>query len=74
MKEAKKKTIYFLNLKKRHAEKSIIRRLVTDKQELVKYDHLNNEIFSNFKSLFERTDEIDKMNYKTLLESSLYLL
>ena len=28
-----------------------------------------NKIFSYFKSLFERTDQVDKMNHKTLLES-----
>ena len=46
-----------------------IRRLVTDKKDLVKYDDINNEIFSYFKSLFERTGQIDKLNRNTLLES-----
>ena len=46
-----------------------IRRLVTDKKDLVKYADINNEIFSYFKSLFERTGQIDKMNHNTLLES-----
>ena len=67
--ENEKSTKYFPNLEKKHKEKSIIERLVTDKKELVKYDDSNNEIFSYFKSLFERTDQIDKMNHKTLLES-----
>ena len=59
-------TKYFLNLEKKHAEKSIIRRLLTD---LLKYDDINNEIFSYFKSLFKITVQIDKVNHNTLLES-----
>ena len=47
----------------------IIRRLVTDKKDLIKYADINNEIFSYFKSLFERTSQIDKLNHNTLLES-----
>ena len=35
-KENEKSIKYFLNLEKRHAEKSTIRRLVTDKKDLVK--------------------------------------
>ena len=42
---------------------------MTDKKELVKHDDINKEIFFYFKSLFERRDQIDKMNHKTLLES-----
>ena len=56
--EHEKSTKYFLNLEKTNAEKSTIRRLVTDKNDLVKYDDINSEIFSYFKSLFERTDQI----------------
>ena len=67
--ENEKSTKYFLYLKKKHAEQSIIQRLVTDKKELVKYDDMNNKVFFYFKSLFERTDQIDKMNHKTLIES-----
>ena len=66
--ENEKSTKYFLNLGKKHAEKSTIRRLVTDNKDLVKYDDINNEIFSYFKSLFERTDQTDKVNHNTLLE------
>ena len=62
-------TKYFLNLEKKHAEKSIIRRLLTDKKDLSKSDDINNEIFSYFKSLFKRTVQIDKVNHNTLLES-----
>ena len=49
--ENKKSTKYFLNLKKKkkRAEKSMIRRLVTDKKNLVKNNDTNNEIFSYFK-------------------------
>ena len=54
---------------KKHAEKSITQKLVTDKKELVKYDVINNEIFFYSKSVFERMDQIDEMNHKTLLES-----
>ena len=39
-------TKYFLNLEKMLAEKSSIRRLVTDKKDLVKYNDISNEIFS----------------------------
>ena len=67
--ENEKSTKYFLNLQKRHAEKFTIQRLVTDKKDLVKNDDINNEIFSYFKSLFERTDQIAKLNHNTLLES-----
>ena len=58
-----------LNLEKKHVEKSTIQRLVTDKKDLVKFDDISNEIFSYFKSLFERTDQIDKINRKILVES-----
>ena len=67
--ENEKSTKYFLNLEKEHAEKSTIRRLVTDKKDLVKYDDITNEIFSYFKPLFERTDQIGKLNHNTLLEA-----
>ena len=67
--ENEKSTKYFLNLKKRQAEKSTIRRLVTDKKDLVKHNDINNEIFSYFKSLFERTDQIDKLDRNTLQQS-----
>ena len=59
----------FPNSQKKQAEKSTIRRLVTNKKDLVKPNHINNGIFSYFKSLFERTDQIDKLNYNTLLQS-----
>ena len=59
----------FPNSQKKQAEKSTIRRLVTNKRDLVKPNRINNEIFSYFKSLFERTDQIDKLNYNTLLQS-----
>ena len=58
-----------LNLEKKHVEKSTIQRLVTDKKDLAKFDDINNEIFSCFKSLFERMDQIDKINRKILVES-----
>ena len=67
--ENKKSTKYFLDFEKKHIEKCTIGRLVTDKIDLVKYDDIINEIFSYFKSLFERTDQIDKLNHNTLLES-----
>ena len=67
--ENEKSTKYFLNLEKKHAEKSTIWRLVTDKKDLVKYDGINTEIFSYFKSLFERTDQIDHLNHNTILQS-----
>ena len=67
--ENEKSTKHSLNLEEKHAEKSTIQRLITDKKDLVKYDDINNEIFSYFKSLFERTDQIGKLNHNTLLES-----
>ena len=67
--ENEKSTKYFLNHKKRQAEKSTIRRLVTDKKDLVKHNDINNEIFSYFRSLFERTDQIDKLDRNTLQQS-----
>ena len=67
--ENEKSTKYFLNLEKKHAEKSTIRRLVTDKKDLVKHNDINNEILSYFKSLFEQTDQIDKLDHNTLLQS-----
>ena len=57
--ESEKSTKYFLNLEKKQTEKSI-RRLVTDKKDFIKHNGINNEIFSYFKSLFERTDHTDK--------------
>ena len=51
------------------AEKSTLRTLVADKKDLVKYNDINNETFSYFKSLFERTDQIDNVNHNTLLQS-----
>ena len=42
---------------------------MTDKIDLVKHNDINNEIFFCFKSLFERTDQIDKLNHNTLLQS-----
>ena len=66
--ENKKSTNYLLNLEKKHVEKSTFQRLVTDKKDLAKFDDINNEIFSYFKSLFERTDQTDKVNHNTLLE------
>ena len=52
-----------------YTKKSTIRRLVTDKKDLVKHNDINNEILSYFKSLFERTDQIDKLDHNTLLQS-----
>ena len=54
--------------KRKNQQKSTTQRLVTDKKHLVKHNDINNEIFSYFKSLFERTDQIDKLNYNTLLQ------
>ena len=34
-----------------------------------KLNAINNKFFSYFKSLFERTDQIDKLNHNTLLQS-----
>ena len=48
---------------------STIRRLVTDKKNLVKHTDINNEISPYFKSLFKRTDHIDKLDRNTLLQS-----
>ena len=56
-------------LSKKASRKSTIRRLVTNKKDLVKPNDINNEIFSYFKSLFERTDQIDKLDHNTLLQS-----
>ena len=56
-------------LSKKASRKSAIRRLVTNKKDLVKPNDINNEIFSYFKSLFERTDQIDKLDHNTLLQS-----
>lgn len=47
---------------------STIRRLVTDKKDLVKHNDINNEISTYFKSLFKRTDHIDKLDRNTLLQ------
>ena len=65
-KENEKSTKYFLNLEEKHAEKSTIWRLVTDKKDLVKYNDINNEISLTSN---QRTDRIDKLNHNTLLES-----
>ena len=67
--ESEKSTKYSLNLEKKQAKRSTIQRLVTDKIDLVKHNDINNEIFSSFKSLFERTDQTDKLNHNTLLQS-----
>ena len=64
--ENEKSRKYFLNLEKQHAEKSIVRRLVSDKKDFVKYNDISNEILSYFRSVFERTDQIDKLNHNTL--------
>ena len=66
--ESEKSTKYFLNLEKKQIEKSI-RRLVTDKKDFIKHNGINNEIFSYFKSLFERTDHTDKQDHDSLLQS-----
>ena len=44
-------------------------RVVADKNDLVKYNDINNEVFSYFNSLFERTDQIDNLDHNTLLQS-----
>ena len=67
--EENAKSKYFLNLEKKQTEKSTMRRLVTDKKDLVKQNDINNEIFSYFKSLFEQTGQVDKLNHNTLLQS-----
>ena len=59
----------FPNSQKKQAEKSTIRRLVTNKKDLVKPNDINNEIFSYIKSLFERTDQIDNLDHNTSLQS-----
>ena len=67
--ENEKSVRYFLNLEKKHAEKSTILRLVTDKKDLVNHNDINNEIFSYFKSLFERMGQFDKLDPNILLQS-----
>ena len=67
--EENAKSKYFLNLEKKQTEKSTMRRLVTDKKDLVKQNDINNEIFSYFKFLFEQTGQVDKLNHNTLLQS-----
>ena len=71
--ENEKSTKYFLNLEKQHAEKSTIRRLVTDEKDLVKHNDINNEIFSSDLSFKER---IKLISWITTLyyNQSLYLL
>ena len=69
MKKAKTKKIFPKSEKKKQAEKSTTRRLVTDKKHFVKHHDINNEIFPCFKSLFEKMDHIDKLNLKFLLQS-----
>ena len=68
-KENEKSAKYFLNLEKKLTEKSIVGRLVIDNNDLVKNNDISNEIFSYFKSLCERTDQTDKLNHNTLLQS-----
>ena len=63
--ENEKSTKYFLYLEKKHAEKPTIRRLVTDQKDLVRHGDINSEIFSYFKTIFEKTDQIDKLNHNT---------
>ena len=66
--ESEKSTKYFLNLEIKQAEKSTTRRLVADKNDLVKHNDINNEIFSCFKSLFEKKRiTFDKLDHNTLL-------
>ena len=44
--------------------------LITDKKYFIKHNDINNnKIFSYFKSLFERTNHIDKLDHNTLLQS-----
>ena len=59
----------FPKSRKKPSTKSTIQRLVTDREDFVKHKHIDNEIFSYFKSLFERTDYIDKLDHNTLLPS-----
>ena len=68
-KENEKSAKYFLNLEKKLTEKSTLGRLVIDNNDLVKNNDISNEIFSYFKSLFERTDQTDKLNHNALLQS-----
>ena len=69
--ENEKSTKYFLNLEKKLTEKSTVGRLVTDNKDLVKNNNISNEIFSYSRSLFERTNQTDKLNRNTLLQSIL---
>ena len=48
---------------------STIRRLVTDKKDLVKHNDINNENLPYFKFLFKRTNHIEKLDHNTLLQS-----
>ena len=43
--------------------------VVADKNDLVKYNYISNEVFSFSKSLFERTDQTDNLDHNTLLQS-----
>ena len=67
--ERKQSTKYFLDLEKKQAEKSTIRRLLTDKKDLVKHNDINNEIFTYLKFNFEKADHIDKLDHNILLQS-----
>ena len=69
IKKAKTNKIFPKFEKKKQAEKSTTRRLVTDKKHFVKHNDINNEIFRCFKSLFQKMDHIDKLNLKFLLQS-----
>ena len=46
--------------------------LVTDKKDFVKHNGIDNKIFSSFKSLFESTNHIDKVDHNTFLLSFLH--
>ena len=67
--ERKQSTKYFLDLENKQAEKSTIRRLLTDKKDLVKHNDINNEIFTYLKFNFEKADHIDKLDHNILLQS-----
>ena len=67
--ESEKSAKYFLNFEHKQAKKSTIRRLVTDKKDLVEHNDINNDIFSYFKSLFETATHIDKLDHNTLPQS-----
>ena len=56
-------------ISKKKAAKSTIRRLVTAEKDLVTNIDINNEYFSYIKSLFERTNQIVKLDHNTVLQS-----